>query len=97
MELDSMQPLISRFTRLGGNRKFLVRSDGRLGTGPRSAQPKDVVAVLARGRVPFLLRPVAGKFLFTGECYVGDITKGGVLEGRRDVVLAELELSGMSW
>jgi hypothetical protein len=51
---------------------------GDLGYGPLSMSPGDQVWVLENGRVPFVLRPVAGgkNFELLGECYVHGVMDG---------------------
>lgn len=55
---------------------------GRIGLGPRTAKPGDVVVVLDGDKVPYLLRKVEERteYVFIGECYILDIMNGEVYD-----------------
>jgi hypothetical protein len=70
-----------------GSRIFRTKQN-YIGTGPRHAQPGDLVCVLYGGQTPFVLRRDAeGKFRFIGDCYVHGIMEGEAL----DLGLEEME------
>ncbi|KAK5125806.1 hypothetical protein LTR85_012082 [Meristemomyces frigidus] len=52
-----------------GRRLYLTEA-GTLGLGPRVTQPGDEVVVLFGGRMPFVLRPHNGHYLFIGDSYL---------------------------
>ena len=64
--------------------RFLVITDGDIGLGPIDTQPGDVIAVLAGGRVPYVLRQadtrISGAYSLVGECYVESIMRGEPVE-----------------
>jgi hypothetical protein len=64
------------------NRRLFTTASGHLGLGPSTMEPKDVIAVLFGGKVPFVLRPLGnGQWRFIGPCYVHGIMKGEALDG----------------
>ena len=66
-------------------RKVFSTSDGYVGVGDVTLEPGDLVCVLFGGKIPFILRPVDGKFRLVGECYLHGIMLGEALEeGRKD-------------
>ncbi|RYN16621.1 hypothetical protein AA0112_g12427 [Alternaria arborescens] len=92
LTIAALKPFFCRFRRVTSNRRFFVTADGRCGLGPSCLEDNDVVAILAGGSVPYVLRPVAGSYNFIGECYDGDFMKGGDLEGRKDSTLDTIRL-----
>ena len=70
------------------NRRFFITSNHFLGLGPRDTHPYDRVAILAGGRMPYVLRKIqnaAGaedfnRFNFVGDCYVEGVMYGELLE-----------------
>jgi hypothetical protein len=92
LTVAKVEPFFSRFGRVTSNRRFFLTTDGRPGMGPNCLEQNDVVAILAGGSVPFVLRPVSGGYRFVGECYVGDLMKGGGLDGRTDLPLDTIRL-----
>ncbi|KAK3378626.1 heterokaryon incompatibility protein-domain-containing protein [Lasiosphaeria ovina] len=53
----------------GSTHAIFALSDGRLGIGPLIMEKTDVVVALNGGRVPFVLRPTDGGYVFLGACY----------------------------
>lgn len=59
-----------------GRRIFLIRK-GYLGLAPSTMDKGDVVALLAGGNTPYIVRPVKkDKYKLVGECYVHGIMHG---------------------
>ena len=70
------------------SRRFFVTETGMPALGPRDMQKGDAVAILAGGRVPYVLRKKSGTtpdgldiFSFVGECYVQGVMHGELLKG----------------
>jgi hypothetical protein len=51
-------------------------ASGYLAAVPCTSEVGDCIALLAGGRVPFVLRPIGGHYSFIGPCYVHGIMKG---------------------
>ena len=68
------------------SRRFFVLSSGQAGLGPRDTRIGDVVAILAGGMVPLMLRKSSNStedlnlFTFVGECYVEGVMYGELLK-----------------
>jgi hypothetical protein len=65
-----------------------VTSGGLPALGPRDARERDVLAILAGGRVPYVLRKSRRAaqegpdlYSFVGECYVQGVMSGELLKG----------------
>lgn len=58
-------------------RSIFATKTGYLGMGPATANPGDIVCVLATASVPHVLRKMGeGKYRFIGEAYVHGIMDG---------------------
>jgi hypothetical protein len=79
------------------NRRFFLTAHGMPGLGPRDTRQGDVVAILAGGRVPYVLRrsPNAARegldlFSFVGDCYVEGVMQAELLDTRQPPVFADI-------
>ena len=72
-------------------RVFFQTSKGFLGLGPQLMQAGDVVCMLFRERVPFILRPKDGYYRLVGECYVHGVMDGEVVQRWKDGKLTTQE------
>lgn len=90
------------FSRLGPTQsRRLVRSHlGYLGLCFLDVQPGDEIWLIAGGRTPFTLRPMASKssheprrFQFVGECFVHGLMFGETFDGGQSVKLEPIELA----
>lgn len=82
--------LSSRFNNATGRitrgRNLIVTEKGRLGLGPTSTQPGNVIAFVKSAKVPFLLNSLSGSvYEYVGEAYIhglmfGELAEGGPLE-----------------
>jgi hypothetical protein len=74
--------MYSRYVeRMAKNRLFCSTSQGRVGWVPAEAEAGDTVCILNGARVPFILRPIAGRdsvFRLVGEAYIHGLMQGGV-------------------
>jgi len=52
------------------SRRVFITSDGFIGIGPFAMEEGDMVVILFRGAVPYILRPRGVQYLLVGECYV---------------------------
>ena len=69
--------------RVSQGRRFYSTSKNYIGTGPEAAQTGDQIWILYGGKVPFLLRPVAGeinRYQLLGESYVHGVMFGEAME-----------------
>ncbi|USW57973.1 Putative heterokaryon incompatibility [Septoria linicola] len=57
-------------------RRLFSTATGKIGIGPRSLQPGDMIVILFGGKVPFCLREAQNDYLFLGQAYVKDIMGG---------------------
>ncbi|KAK4541394.1 hypothetical protein LTR36_007995 [Oleoguttula mirabilis] len=64
--------------RYSATTRMFVTDNGYLGTGPEGMYVGDVVCVLYRGNVPFILRETGsrGHYILIGEAYVHGIMQG---------------------
>ncbi len=69
------------------HRRFLITESGIPGLGPRDTRQGDVIAILAGGRVPYVLRRSPNQmkqslnlYSFVGECYVDGVMYGEIME-----------------
>jgi len=60
-------------------RSFFLTASGFFGIGPAETRPLDTIVILLGGPVPFVLRLLGGYHIMIGECYVGDIMQGEVI------------------
>jgi hypothetical protein len=82
--------LLSRFNnatnRITRCRSLIVTEKGRLGLGPTSTQPGNVIAFVKNAKVPFLLDSLSDSvYEYVGEAYIhglmfGELAKAGPLE-----------------
>ena len=65
--------------------------DGQIGLGPDTMEEGDIIAIIFRVNVPFVLRPVAnGYYKVIGECYVYGIMDGEFMRTNPEHVVFEL-------
>ncbi|KZM28550.1 uncharacterized protein EKO05_0005580 [Ascochyta rabiei] len=64
---DRWAPTIRNIMR---QRRLFVSQDGRLGIGPKAAQPGDVIFIISGCNFPIVLRPREDKFAVVGEAYI---------------------------
>ncbi|KAI0402997.1 heterokaryon incompatibility protein-domain-containing protein [Xylaria palmicola] len=57
-------------------RVFARTGSGYYVLGPAALEAGDIVCVLFGSKVPFCLRPMGGRYLLVGECYVHGLMKG---------------------
>ena len=57
-------------------RKFFITQQGRLGLGPETMIPEDVVVIISGLAWPAILRSINGRWLFIGLAYVHGIMDG---------------------
>jgi hypothetical protein len=58
-------------------RIFFNTQGGRIGQGPQSLKPDDIVCLIYGGTVPYILRSVDdGTFTFVGHCFVQRVMDG---------------------
>ncbi|KAJ9607914.1 hypothetical protein H2200_007993 [Cladophialophora chaetospira] len=96
---EQEQRLVSDIKSAAEGRRFFIDAAGRPGLGPLEVRPGDVLAILAGGRVPYVLRKstsnTAGNpnnFYFIGECYVDGVMQGQLLDGPTPPALEEIWL-----
>ncbi len=54
--------------------------------GPAYMRPGDMIVVLGRASLPFIVRPAEdGKFRLMGECYCDGIMDGEIVAARKSV------------
>jgi hypothetical protein len=59
---------------------FICGQHDHFGVGPAETQVGDIVCLLLRGRVPYILRPLEnGNYHLIGECYLHDMMDGLIL------------------
>lgn len=60
------------------NRRVIITESGTLALAPRATKEGDIVAILYRGRHPYILRPLGtvGDYQLVGRTYIHDIMKG---------------------
>ena len=63
----------------GRNRALFSTERGYIGLGPPHCRPGDLVCILFGGEVPFVLRPVGGRYQLVGDAYVHGIMEGEAL------------------
>ena len=63
----------------GRNRALFSTEKGYIGLGPPHCRPGDIVCILFGGEVPFVLRPVEGRYQLVGDAYVHGIMEGEAL------------------
>jgi hypothetical protein len=68
-------------------RRFFVTGENRIAHGPMDTQKGDVLAILAGGNVPYVLRKDSRSrshspdtYAFVGECYVNGVMEGELLK-----------------
>lgn len=66
------------------DRRFFTTSEGRIGLGPESIRPGDMITVLYESTLPVALRPVEQHFLLAGSCYVHGLDVEDFAEGAQD-------------
>lgn len=72
-------------------RRPFVTTKGYLGLGPDDIKAGDVIALVMRSQVPFVLREIAdGKYKLIGEAYVDGIMDGEAVAGRENVGVIKL-------
>ncbi|KIX97826.1 uncharacterized protein Z520_06604 [Fonsecaea multimorphosa CBS 102226] len=70
-------------------RRFFVTNNNAPGLGPRDTRPGDFLAVLAGGRVPYVLRrsskpdALPNTYALVGECFVDGVMYGELFKGTR--------------
>ena len=74
-------------TSASAGRVFATTQKGYYVLGPAALEAGDIVCVLSGCKVPFCLRPMGGRYLFVGECYVH-----GLMDGEGMDMLARNEL-----
>jgi hypothetical protein len=73
------------------NRVIFKTSNGYLGLGPNTLRAGDVTVILFGGRVPYILPPQDGYYLFVGEAYIHGVMSGEVVQNLWDGVLKDEE------
>ena len=76
-------------TSASAGRVFATTEKGYYVLGPSPLEEGDIVCVLFGCKVPFCLRPMGGRYLLVGECYVH-----GIMDGEAMDMLARNELQG---
>jgi len=72
-------------------RRFLVTSNRRLACVPKGSREGDIICILFRGEVPYVLRPTSdGFYAVVSECYVDNIIHGESLS--HDTISREFRL-----
>lgn len=66
------------------DRRFFTTSDGRIGLGPESIRPGDLITILYNSSLPVALRPVEQHFLLAGGCYVHGLDVETFVDGAQD-------------
>lgn len=69
-----------RTARFCWHRRFFVTHGGRLGLGPRTMTPEDLVVVLRGRGMPFIVRKVDDHHELVGEAYVHGIMDGEAVD-----------------
>ena len=67
------------------NRKFARTEKGYYVLGPKVMEVGDMICVLFGGKMPFVLRPRNGRYLFAGECYIHGVMEGELLDADSEV------------
>lgn len=63
-------------------RCVFITSSGKIGLGPDTMEPNDVIVILFGGNVPCVLRPLENtQWRFIGLCYIYGLMKGEALQG----------------
>ncbi|KAK4446963.1 hypothetical protein QBC34DRAFT_440477 [Podospora aff. communis PSN243] len=78
LKSQRVNELIGRRTR---GRQFAVSTTGLTMLVPNQAKPNDVIVLFRGARVPYLLRPISGKFQLVGEAYVHGVMQGECFKG----------------
>ncbi|MCJ1244774.1 hypothetical protein MMC30_001974 [Trapelia coarctata] len=77
-EIDAHADFAMRLMAACYQRRFFATRDGRIGLGPLSVRPSDLVCVFHDADTPFILRssPDEGFYTFVGESYVHGLMDG---------------------
>jgi len=61
-------------------RKYFVSASGYLGMGPSGATSGDFIVLMFGCKMPYILRPIGGKYRFIGDAYVHGIMDGELID-----------------
>jgi hypothetical protein len=73
-----MQDFQTIFTKVAGGRCLIMTKDKRLGLGPSSTQPGDVVAFVRNAKTPMILGVSDGHYRLVGEAYIHGLMHGEI-------------------
>jgi hypothetical protein len=69
------------------NRRMFTTRDGYIGLGPKDMQPRDKIALLSGGRLPFVLRPDGSSFRLVGDCYIHGMMAGERYDSEKSTMI----------
>lgn len=72
--------MTNRVATVTWGRMFIATRDGRISFVPKNSREGDVIAVLAGGRVPIVLRPENDHYTVIGDAYIHGIMDGEAVE-----------------
>lgn len=61
-------------------RRLITTTDGRVGLARHDCKQGDLICILFGGRMPFILRPQNGHYIFIGECHIPGLMEGQAIE-----------------